>query len=127
MYEIWRQVFWTTHRSRTLPLTQISARADRMHVENSTQTKRKLRVSRLRAFRRTRHDEINALQKVVSRLWLILFYAFVSLIVLLPSARSVWAQGDASLAGAVRDASGAGIPDAMVHIKNLETGTERDL
>ena len=98
-----------------------------MHVENSTQTKRKLRVSRLRAFRRTRHDEINALQKVVSRLWLIRFYAFVSLLVLLLAARSVRAQGDASLAGVVRDTSGAGIPDAMVHIKNLETGTERDL
>src|SRR5215468_4980783 len=99
MYEIWRQVFWTTHRSRTLPLAQISAREDRMHVENSTQTKRKLRVSRSRASRRTRHDEINALQKVVSQLWLILLYAFVSILVLLPSARSVWAQGDASLAG----------------------------
>jgi len=98
-----------------------------MHVENSTQTKRKLRVSRSRASRRTSHDEINALQKVVSQLWLILLYAFVSLIVLLPSARSVWGQDDASLAGVVWVTSGAGIPDAMVHIKNLETGAERDL
>jgi Carboxypeptidase regulatory-like domain len=37
------------------------------------------------------------------------------------------AQDDASIAGVVRDASGAGIQGATVQIKNLETGIERDL
>src|ERR1700740_2225767 len=37
------------------------------------------------------------------------------------------AQGDASLNGIVSDASGAGIPGAIVRIKNLETGTQRDV
>ncbi len=37
------------------------------------------------------------------------------------------AQGDASLWGSVTDTSGAGIPDAAVTIRNLETGTQRAL
>jgi Carboxypeptidase regulatory-like domain len=37
------------------------------------------------------------------------------------------AQDDASLGGIVRDASGAGIAGAKVQIKNIETGTQRDV
>ena len=37
------------------------------------------------------------------------------------------AQDDASISGIVRDPSGAGISDAAVHIKNLETATQREL
>src|SRR5215467_13301116 len=37
------------------------------------------------------------------------------------------AQDDASIAGVVRDATGAAINAATVHIKNLETGSERDV
>jgi hypothetical protein len=37
------------------------------------------------------------------------------------------AQGDASISGIVRDASGAGIDGAIVVIKNTETGSEREL
>src|SRR5919109_538761 len=37
------------------------------------------------------------------------------------------AQGDASLWGFIKDASGAGIAGATVKIKNLETGAEREL
>ena len=40
---------------------------------------------------------------------------------------AVRAQDDASLSGIVRDASGAGIADAKVQIKNLETRTQRDV
>ena len=38
---------------------------------------------------------------------------------------TVCAQDHASIAGVVQDATGAGIEAATVHIKNLETGTER--
>jgi hypothetical protein len=37
------------------------------------------------------------------------------------------AQGDASLSGSVNDATGAGIQGAAVQIKNLETGTQREV
>ena len=37
------------------------------------------------------------------------------------------AQGDASLWGSVTDTTGAGIPEAAVTIRNLETGTQRTL
>ena len=39
----------------------------------------------------------------------------------------VQAQEDASLAGIVRDISGAGIADATVHVVSLETGKQREL
>jgi hypothetical protein len=48
---------------------------------------------------------------------------FVVLTAFAPAA--LQAQGDASLNGIVSDASGAGIPGAIVRIKNLETGTQR--
>jgi hypothetical protein len=41
-----------------------------------------------------------------------------------PAAR---AQGDASLNGIVNDATGSGIPGATLKIRNLETGTQRDV
>ena len=37
------------------------------------------------------------------------------------------AQDSASIAGVVRDASGAGIEEATVRIRNTETGTQREL
>ena len=40
--------------------------------------------------------------------------------------RPVFAQGEASLLGTVRDVSGGSIPGASVLIKNLETGSERN-
>jgi hypothetical protein len=43
------------------------------------------------------------------------------------SPRSIRAQDDASIAGTVRDASGAGIEAATIHISNLETGKHREL
>lgn len=39
----------------------------------------------------------------------------------------VHAQDDASISGFVHDSSSGGIVDATVHIKNLETGTQREL
>ena len=42
-----------------------------------------------------------------------------------PSARAQ--QTDASLSGIVQDATGAGIQGATVSIKNLETGTQREV
>jgi hypothetical protein len=39
----------------------------------------------------------------------------------------VQAQDDASIAGIVRDITGAGIDSSAVHIKDLETGTEREV
>jgi hypothetical protein len=43
------------------------------------------------------------------------------------AAGPVRAQDDASIAGMVHDITGAGIPSSSVHIKNLETGTARDV
>ena len=45
--------------------------------------------------------------------------------VVLPSARAQ--KTDASLSGIVQDATGAGIQGATISIKNLETGTQRDV
>jgi hypothetical protein len=54
-------------------------------------------------------------------------YGLALTVAVLQVASSARAQDDASIAGVVRDASGAGIVAATVHVKNLETGTERDL
>ena len=43
------------------------------------------------------------------------------------SVRATHAQEDASLAGTVRDASGAGIQGALIRIESVETGTRREL
>ncbi len=42
-------------------------------------------------------------------------------------AQSARAQADASISGIVRDASGAGIDAAIVVVKNIETGLEREI
>jgi Carboxypeptidase regulatory-like domain len=42
-------------------------------------------------------------------------------------APSLPAQDDASISGIVRDPSGDAVPEAAVHIKNLETATQREL
>src|SRR6516225_5081770 len=42
-------------------------------------------------------------------------------------ARPAQAQSDGSLAGTVRDISGAAIPAASIHIQSLETGNQREL
>ena len=52
-----------------------------------------------------------------------IFFVFLAAFAL-PSAR---AQTDASLSGIVHDTTGAGIQGATISIKNLETGTERDV
>jgi Carboxypeptidase regulatory-like domain len=44
-----------------------------------------------------------------------------------PGAKLAQAQEDASLAGTVRDISGAGIAGATIHIGSLETGKQREL
>jgi hypothetical protein len=56
----------------------------------------------------------------------LLYFALAILPVVLAAA-NLSAQGDSSLWGSVTDASDAGIPGATIVIKNLETGTERDL
>lgn len=59
----------------------------------------------------------------LSRILLLLAAAFLLALV---SARPACAQ-DASVAGTVRDVTGAGIAGATVHIKSLETGKQREL
>jgi len=54
-------------------------------------------------------------------------YALVFAVISLQAVPLARAQDDASISGVVRDASKAGIQGARVRIKNLETGTERDL
>ena len=58
-------------------------------------------------------------QWVAGLIFLVVMTAFAS--------PALLAQGDASLNGTVNDASGAGIPGARVRIKNLETGTQREV
>ena len=70
---------------------------------------------------------MSARKKVLSKLNLVLLYAFLSTLPFPPLTIPLWAQDEASIAGAVRDPSGAGIAAATVHIKNLETGTRRDI
>lgn len=54
-------------------------------------------------------------------------YVLMFALIWLQAVPLVHAQDDASIAGVVRDASGAGIQGARLRIKNLETGTERNL
>jgi Carboxypeptidase regulatory-like domain/TonB-dependent Receptor Plug Domain len=56
-----------------------------------------------------------------------LFYLAIIILACAETVSAVRAEDDASIAGIVRDVSGAGIGSASVHIKNVETGTERDL
>jgi hypothetical protein len=122
-----RRAFWTAPRLRIFAIDTNLSKEDRMRVESITQTKREMRVWTAQGSRRASHDGMNAVQKVVSQLCMLLLYASVLTLALVPLAPPVWAQDGASVAGVVRDASGAGIPGATVHIKNLETGMERDL
>ena len=57
----------------------------------------------------------------------ILLLAAPALILAVMSARPARAQVDASLAGTVRDVTGAGIAGATIHIESLETGKQREL
>jgi hypothetical protein len=68
-----------------------------------------------------------ALKNATPQLYKILFCAAVLIFAWLQAAPSLRAQDDASISGVIRDASGAGIESATVHIKNLETGVQRDL
>jgi Carboxypeptidase regulatory-like domain len=54
-------------------------------------------------------------------------YAFLLTLVGTLGLPRAQAQDDASISGFVHDASGGGIVDATVHIKNLETGTQREI
>jgi hypothetical protein len=54
-------------------------------------------------------------------------YVFVLATAWLAATPIACAQDDASIFGIVRDVSGAGVDAATVHIKNLETGVQRDL
>lgn len=70
---------------------------------------------------------MNAPRKVVSQPHRILRWAATLAIAWLYAAPPAHAQADASISGIVRDASSAGIEAATVHVKNLETGLEREL
>jgi Carboxypeptidase regulatory-like domain len=65
--------------------------------------------------------------KMKPNLYRILFSATVMTMIWLQGAPFARAQDVASIAGMVRDASGAGIQTATVRLKNLETGLQRDL
>jgi hypothetical protein len=71
--------------------------------------------------------KMNAPRKVVSQPHRILLFAATLAIAWLYAALPAHAQADASISGLVRDASGAGIEAGIVHIKNLETGSQRNL
>jgi hypothetical protein len=57
----------------------------------------------------------------------VLFYAVLLALTLFHIAPVAFAQDDGSISGTVRDATGAGIEAATVHVKNLETGIVRNL
>jgi Carboxypeptidase regulatory-like domain len=73
---------------------------------------------------------MNTVQRAIPQLRRISLYAIYVAIFAVACSQAtspVRAQDDASISGIVRDASGAGIAASSVHIKNLETGTERDV
>jgi len=57
----------------------------------------------------------------------ILLFAAVLAMTCVQAPRPAQAQDDASIAGIVRDATGAGIEAATVHVRNLENGVQRDV
>ena len=67
-------------------------------------------------------DKVNGYRLVTLFLLLAGIFSLESLV-----ARPAQAQSDASLAGTVRDISGAAIPAASIHIESLETGNQREL
>jgi len=70
---------------------------------------------------------MRTLDKAVRQLCTILLYSVALGFVCAQASLPVRAQDNGSITGVVRDVSGAGIPATRVQIKNLETGTERDL
>jgi carboxypeptidase family protein len=63
---------------------------------------------------------VSRFQRLAAGAMLLVFIAVLAS----PSAR---AQSDASLSGIVQDTTGAGVQGATISIKNLETGTQRDV
>ncbi len=53
------------------------------------------------------------------------FFRFLAFLTLLVSAAPAWAQISASISGRVEDATGAGVRDAAITVKSLETGATR--
>ncbi|HUN63118.1 MAG TPA: carboxypeptidase-like regulatory domain-containing protein [Candidatus Sulfotelmatobacter sp.] len=70
---------------------------------------------------------MNSLILTLTRLSGQFLFALIFAVLSLQAVPLARAQDDASISGIVRDASKAGIQGARVRIKNLETGTERDL
>ena len=54
-------------------------------------------------------------------------YSFIAAVIILLSSSSGWAQAAATLSGTVTDHAGAALPDAMVIIKNIDTGSTRTI
>jgi hypothetical protein len=77
-----------------------------MHVESVTSKKGEVRVWTALGPRDARYDGMNALQRVISQLCVVVLYTSVLTLVLIPLAPPVWAQDDASIDGLVRDAPG---------------------
>jgi hypothetical protein len=70
---------------------------------------------------------MNSLKKLLSQFSGLSFAVAIIFATHFLSPRRACAQDDASLAGSVRDPSGAGIEGATVRIINLETGKQREL
>jgi hypothetical protein len=70
---------------------------------------------------------MNIKRTILIRLDRILLLAATASILAVLSASPTRAQVDASLAGTVRDVTGAGIAGATIHIESLETGKQREL
>ncbi|MGB9434910.1 MAG: carboxypeptidase-like regulatory domain-containing protein, partial [Candidatus Acidiferrum sp.] len=70
---------------------------------------------------------MNTLRIAVPLSQRILLFAALLAMTCVQAPRPAQAQDDASIAGIVRDATGAGIEAATVHIKNLENGVQRDV
>jgi hypothetical protein len=69
--------------------------------------------------------EMSPIQVVSSHSKKLLVYVSSLILTGLLSGAALLGQGDASLWGSVTDTTGAGIPNAAVTIRNLETGTSR--
>lgn len=70
---------------------------------------------------------MSPLKLIVSFAKKVTLYAWSIILAVALFCPALFAQGDASLWGSVTDATGAGISDASVTIRNLETGTQRTL
>ena len=62
---------------------------------------------------------------VVKKLRVLPLGLLVCLLALAANPGSGWAQVSASISGTVDDSSGAGVRDAQIVVKNMETGTTR--